>query len=26
LEILVVTDKVVLQSRDDGATFTELKS
>jgi len=26
LEVLVVTDKVVLQSRDDGATFTELKS
>jgi len=26
LEILVVTDSTVLQSRDDGATFTDLKS
>ncbi|MDQ5841156.1 MAG: exo-alpha-sialidase, partial [Chloroflexota bacterium] len=26
LEILVVTDSAVLQSRDDGATFTDLKS
>jgi hypothetical protein len=26
LEILVVTDQAVLQSRDDGATFTDLKS